>query len=367
MDAKQKQKLQIAGAVAGVILLVLGYFLFTKMQEMDAALVARDQNQTMLNGFYHARATQDKKTGEWKGEYPSRANLDVRKADTAAYIAVADAAKELFTYELNYPKGETPPQFAIRLGNVVKALNARQQTLAAAPLANGKREAEPEAACNYAFDRYIVQKDLPTEANVPRLAKQLAVIEYVSDLLLDNGAVAITAVTRQEFDKVKQEEPKQTTRRRGNRNAAKTAKPEAGATAVDAVLQKDEMTCESYSITFKARYNTVAAVLNTLSSDKLFVVVTDVSMKNPADLMKRQTGLIDTRINAKKKAASTRRGAEEEAPVETANLFEGASPADRLLSDPAVYEPLVVTMKFDVYSVPPAEAEEDAAVETKGN
>ncbi len=362
MDAKQKQKLQIAGGVFGVVFLVLGYFLFTMMQEMNAAEETRDQNRNALNSAYTENGRQDKKTGEWTGEYPNAANLKVRKADTVAYTTVADDAAGLFTYELDYPHGETPPQFAIRLGNTVSALNARQQVLGAPSAA--KRDATQETACHYAFDRYIVQKELPTEANVPRLAKQLAVIEYVSKLLLDNGAVAITAVTRQEFDKVKQEEPKQTTRRRGSR--ATPEKQETGVTVVDAVLQKDGMTCESYSITFRARYNTVAAVLNTLSSDKLFVVVTDVSMKSPADLLKRQASLIETKLSAKKKAASARREETTVSETETKDLFKDTAPVDRLLTDPVVCEPLIVTIKFDVYSMPPTEAD-GVASEAKGN
>ncbi len=364
MDAKQKNMVKIGGALVALVVAVLAYFLFVKMQEMNEAEEAREQNLSTLRTAYAARAKQDKKTGEWSGEYPSRANLQVRKDDAAAYTEIADAAQELFTHELDYPHGETPPQFSIRLGNTVSELNARQVATPAAATAARDTTAQ-DTACTYSFARYIVNKDMPAEANVPRLAKQLAVIEYVSRMLLDNGALSITAVTRQEFDKV-QAAPAQTSRR-SSRSKAKEAPKEAGATEVDKVLVKDGMTCESYSITFTARYNTVATVLNQLSSGKLFVVITDLSMRNPADLMKRQATLIETRVNAKKKAASMRRGETTETVVDTTDLFTDASPADRLLSDPAAYIPLEVTLKFDVYSMPPAEVEESVESATKGN
>jgi hypothetical protein len=88
------------------------------------------------------------------------------------------------------------------------------------------------------------------------------------------------------------------------------------------------------------------------------------------DLRARVNDMVKRRESALKTAARRNRSrdkdAEEVAPEKALALFENATPAERLVSDPENAMPLEVTLKFEVYSVPPAEtpAEEAEPAET---
>ncbi len=355
MDPKQKMMLAIAGGVSAVVVIGLAVVLFMQTGKMSEAEAQRNMNEEMLTGYYSQRPTLDKRSGEMKGAYPSKANLDVRKADAEAYTVVAERARECLAHPLAVPQGESPSQFVTRIGAVVRAMNERQEALKRETATKASAANEPMK--DYSFGRYVVNGEIPAAENVPRLANQFAVIQHVCELLLDAGATNIAQVTRQEFDKVVQAEPQQTTRR-GRRAKKEEAPKEAGATAVDPVLVKDGVTCESYSVTFDAQYAALVPVLNQLSTEELFVVITDVAIASSFDLPKIQNDKIEAQKNAKKKRSAAKKDAKEE-PVDMSDV----AVVNRMLIDPERSKPLHVTLKFDVYSVPPAEEPEAEATE----
>ncbi len=358
MDPKQKMVLGIIGGVSALVVVGLAMCLFMQAGQMTEAEAQRNMNEEMLTGYYSLRPTLDKRSGEMKGAYPSKANLEVRKADIEAYAKVADAARECLAHPLEVPQGESPSQFVTRIGAVVRAMNERQEALARARSTKSATVNEPMK--DYSFGRYVVNGEMPAAENVPRLANQFAVIQHVCELLLDAGATNIARVTRQEFDKVAQAEPQQPTRR--NRRAKKEEAPkEAGATEVAPALVKDGVTCESYSVTFDAQYAALVPVLNTLSTEALFVVITDVAIASSFDLPKTQSDKIEAQKTAKKK-----RGVAKDAKEEPLDMSDVAV-VNRMLIDPERSKPLHVTLKFDVYSVPPVEPEAEATdAETEG-
>ena len=207
---------------------------------------------------------------------------------------------------------------------------------------------------------------------MPRLAQQFAVIEHVCDLLLDAGALDITQVTREMFDTgvEKQEEDAAANKRprRTSRNKAKEEKKAVATTGLEIPeeLAKDGVTGEAFSVTFRANYASVAKAMNALNTDDLFIVVTDLAFNNSVDLRARVAEMVKRRQSARATAARRARNTKDkvaEEPVKEEALFANAAPAERLLTDPENAMPLDVTLKFEVYSVPPAEEAEAAEVE----
>lgn len=346
MDPKQKLLFVACGAVAGLVIVALAALLFVQIGAMNEARQARDEASDTLTGYYEASV------------YPSDVNRKVREEDAARLLAWGDSAKALFARGMEIPQGESPSQFVNRLSETIRGLNARQEHggSVAKVMAGGV-----EGVMDYSFGRYVTQNEMPKEADVPRLASQFAVIEHVCTLLLDNGAQRILQVTREPFDSAQaqpqeEERPSRTSRRRGR--AREEARPVvAGGTAVDPALAKDGVICESYAIRFLARYTTLAKVLDALVQDRLFVVVTDLSVDGLVSVKDRVAEMIkarqSARITAQRRSARTRKETVQASVEEKERpLFEGVSPSGRLVTDPANARPLDVTLRFDVYSVP---------------
>lgn len=359
MDPKQKLIVIACGAVAGLVVVALAALLVAQIGAMNEARQSRDDAKMTLEG-YNAAAV-----------YPSEANRKVREEDAARLLAWGDAAKAQLAKGPEAPKGESPSQFVNRLSETIRGLNERQGL--------GGVTAKPgadEGTLDYSFGRYITQNEMPKEADVPRLVSQFAVIEHVCDLLLDNGAQRILSVTREAFDSAQaQAQPEarssRSSRRRGRPRDDERPADAASGTAVSPVLEKDGVTCESYAIRFRARYATLAKTLDALVQDDYFVVVTDLAATNPSSVTARVEELVKARQNAR--AAARRAAARNAAKKDAATagkeaekpLFEGVSPAGRLVTDPANAIPLDVTLTFDVYSVPPPPAAEEAAATDK--
>lgn len=364
MDPKQKL---IFGVVAGAcvaVIVALAAWLFSQVTAMNAAEEARDSAESEIRGYYA------------ETPYPSKANREVRAKDEITSIEVSSAARKLLESSLDVPEGESPSQFVTRVADTVHALNARKNEKVLAifdRVAKNKSAVAAEAQMTYSFGRYVEKGELPKDADVPRLAHQFAIIEHVCTTVLDAGALDITDVTREMFDEAKnQEEEKNAKNKNRNRNSKKKneKKVEASGVEVPEVLAKDGVTGEAFSIAFRANYASVAKVMNALAEGKLFVVVTDLAFTNPMDLRARVNDMVKRREAALKTAARRNRSRdkdkeEEVAPEKAPALFENATPAERLVSDPENAMPLEVVLKFEVYSVPPAEtpAEEAAPVE----
>ncbi|MBQ9694433.1 MAG: Amuc_1100 family pilus-like protein [Kiritimatiellae bacterium] len=361
MDPKQKM---IFGAIAGgcvVLIIAFAVLLVGQIGAMNEARDARDSAESELRGYYN------------ETPYPSKINRDNREQDEGTYIAVCDAAKALLAKPLTYPEGESPSQFVTRVVNTIHDLDARKNATRVAlvdSVAKNKASMTAEGpVMDYSFGRYVVQGELPKEADVPRLAKQFAVIEHVCDLLLDAGALDVTQVTREMFDAATEKPEEDTGKRtRRTRRNAKEEKKTATATGVviPEELAQDGVTGEQFSVTFRANYAAVAKAMNALNTDDLFIVVTDLAFNNTLDLRNRVAEMVKRRQSARATAARRARNRKDdvvEAPATDEGLFANAAPAERLLTDPENALPLEVTLKFEVYSVPPAEEPETAEAE----
>lgn len=365
MDPKQKQLLIAVGAVCGLIVLALAYFLFSAIGENADAKAARDR---------YARNLRSSNLAE---PYPSRANRDVRLADAANAEKEIAAAKALLAkgndvIALPADQTSSPSKFTEAIGRGVSELAQRQETPAAQRLRAAASQAQ-QAVMSYSFERYV-QGDLPKEADIARLARQFATIRHVCDTLLDNGAVLITDVQRTRFDAAEAEEEQPTTRRR---RASRRAEPAAQATdaygllpaPAAKLLTEDGVDRESYAVTFRAPYSAVAKTLNALAEDPLFVVVTDLSVSSAGLVEAKVDDLVKKRRTTRNSALTRARSAENAERAEELakrGLFEGVAIDQRLVTDPETAEPLQVTLRFDVYTAP-APAEPAPAPAKEGN
>ncbi|MEG1933762.1 MAG: Amuc_1100 family pilus-like protein [Kiritimatiellia bacterium] len=352
MDSKQKMIFAAGGILCGLIIVVLAVFLVIEFGAMGAAKENRNQAEASLTGYYDEKP------------YPSEANRKLRLADVKVYDDWSTKVRTLLTHSLDVTE-ETPSQFVDRLNRTVRSLNERTDGASSFVDLSKNRDSKADTAMDYSFGRYVTQGEMPKEADVPRLSRQFAIIAYISNLLLDKGAISISEVSREAFDRgqVKTEEaPRRSSRRR--RTVEETAPVVAGETEIAPALKKDGVTCESFTLKFRARYNTVAQMLNALAQDELFIVVTDVSIVNPVSLKervlemgkKREAARTTVRNRAAKRGEAVRE--EEEAAL---GLFENATATERLVTDPARGAPLEVILKIDVYSAPAPATVEPAA------
>lgn len=356
MDPKQKTLLIAIGSAFGLVIAALLVFLFMQVGDMSAAKEARDTAESELDGHYQEKP------------FPNAENRKIREADAGDYNAAADKARELLSHGLPIPPEETPSQFVTRIGERIRELNERQTASREVSVSTRKAADAPETVMDYAFGKYFTQGEIPSAENVPRLATQFAAIDHMCTLLLDQGATKITQVSRTLFDATAQAPTEKRTTSRRSRNKKQTTTTQQTATnELDPMLEKDGVTCESYTVHFTARYTTLASVLNAIAQDPLFIVVTDLSISQPDSIrnkveeMRRKREAV--RSQQLRRAQSARTEEERQAAEEAAKrpLFEGASPVDRMVTDPESSTPLNIVLKFDVYSVPPSEDAEVVA------
>lgn len=380
MDQKQKQLLIAVGAVCGIIVLALAYFLFSAVGENAALKKKRDNDMSAL------------RAGNRADPYPSEANRNVRENDTENAERLVVAVKEVLAkgnavITLASDKTSSSPKFSATINDGVSELNQRQETPAAQRL-RGQTAQNQQEAMNYSFERYV-QGTPPKDQDIPRLARQFATISHVCDTLLDNGAVLITDVQRTRFDGGAAEEAEETTTRR--RRSSRRNEPAEEATStyplpviqaaaeangagetkaskpvdvakVAKALKEDGVDCESYAITFRAPYATIAKTLNDFAADDLFIVVTDLSITSQSlvetkaeELVRKRRTIRDSALNRARASAENAARAEE---LAKRGLFEGVAVDQRLVSDPETAEPLQIVLRFDVYTVEAPKADE---------
>lgn len=345
MDAKQKTKLILAGSVTGIVLLVLLVLAFLRMGD---ASTLEDQYNEKVDSLKYSHATRP---------YPNKANRDIVKADIESAKKVCETAKTCFYRAIKLPQGESPSDFARRIREVVQDLNRRQNAnlMRTETIAKGKEEEAAKTELNYSFDAYLTGA-LPSEENLPRLTEQFAIIENFTELLIacagENNAL-VTDVKRDAFDQqVKKEE--KSTRRSSSRRAKKeeVVTNAFGSAPMAKEIEKDEIKRESFSISFRTRYDAVAKVLNKMREGKTFYIINSLKMAAVQPIAKE----VEARQSKNVKGKSSRRSrakaeAEEKDELDAIN---------RLVPTPATAGLVDVTLVFDVYSTEAPVEEEPA-------
>lgn len=344
MDAKQKTKLILAGVATGLVMIVLLVLAFLRMGDATTSEQQYNDKVDMLTSSYAARP------------YPNKANREIVIADIASAKKICEEAKACFYRTIEIPEGESPSDFTRRIRDVVQALNARQNAnlVRLDAISKGKEEEAATTELNYSFDAYL-SGALPSEEHLTRLATQFAFIENFTEMLLtcagDNN-VLITEVKREVFDKQEKKE-EQKPRRSSNRNKKKeVVETNAfGSTPMPSEISNDGVTRESFSFSFRTRYDALAKLLNMMRETKTFWVVNSVKVVAVQSIAKEVEARQSKNVKGKSTSRRARAKAEEAAKDEIDAI-------NRLVPTPATAGLVDVTLVFDVYTAEPPVQEE---------
>ena len=265
--------------------------------------------------------------------FPSRKSIDEvlsNKLEFASWFKFANgfAAKG----DRTFPKDETPASFKQRLAEEVRRLAA---------LPGGVDGHLTAPGFLFGFEKYLGESAvLPDSADVPRLAVQLDTIALFTDIFASAGVLEIKEIKR--LEKAVSGEQAEGDRR--GRASAKRPRVSKG---------KEEEVSDpvslDYQLSVALRPSAFVSVLNALTANPRFIVVTKFAFRQSADVIVDKLNAAEAALAKKDAPVSSsrrrrRRAAEEEAPAE-----ESVKKEDRLVVDPELDAPIQVDMTVTVY------------------
>jgi hypothetical protein len=133
------------------------------------------------------------------------------------------------------------------------------------------------------FAKYASGGEIPDQAQVPRLSRQLASAEKVADVLVRSGVTSIETLTRENFE-TQSDSSSPTTGRRDRRGIR--AFPTANRRMVASLVQPRGLyTAEQIEVSFFASEPIIWKVLNELIVAPHFMIVTDFSHTVKKDIL----------------------------------------------------------------------------------
>jgi len=309
---RHKIILIVCGIVLAAVCLGAGWLLFTALSAKSAAAVERNQAYEELQRIYRSKV------------FPSGENIARVGEDQKALEAWLATASNLVHKGDLCIDHKSPTGFK-------QVLQATVRELSVHPGANqGKIVA---AGFNFGFDKYLGQSDsLPASEHVDRLAAQLAVIEKICKELYAANILELKAVTRETFDEVSAEQPREETSSRRRRRRDDAAAAPAAVRTESGYFSKQRFTFE-----FLARPSAFIEALNRLAALDLFVVVAEIEFRKTGDLLAQR--------NAAKKESADKAGDGKPA-ADPATLKH----VERIVTDPELEPPVSVKLDVDVYS-----------------
>lgn len=346
MDKIQQKKLYIAGGITGgivVILLVLAFVRWLNTGKEEEYELLKNELQTLTQSV---------------AAYPNEENVALVQAMTTEMQEVATEAKRKLSILPPQMEGE----FTNSLNETVKALNACQMTSLGAEKIEGENE--------YDFKTYLSEGKLPYKDDEvdhePRLLLQFSIIQDVVEQLKAaapdvNGKkeFLVTEVKRIHFDTVPADEDTKEKKKSKKRKSRKNKK-EDDATILFAGLAvpneiADEVEQESFEISFRARYATVAKFLNSLNTSDTCYVVNSIKIVPVKTLLAEVKEKNDQNEKKKNAAKDKKRSSTKDKDPVVESLVE------RLVPNPQTASMVDVTVAFDVYY---STVDEDVSEET---
>ena len=348
---KKQTILASAGAVSALLVLGAGAL---AVKSWNAAGKAEEAMNTSRNAL--ARMFKEP-------IFPSAANVETFETNLALANAwVADLSRGVFRDGIAPDPSVTRGDFPRVCREAVAAL------VAEAPL-NAAEAPVVEADAAFGFEQYMGARLPAREEYVPRLMRQLRIVEKIVRLLYASGIHHLDAVGRETFDVAGERGASASAdlpaggRGRGRgRGSAAGAGPSAAAKtiAVSAPpFQADEsvkMSRERFGFLFSTRQEGLVAALNAIDAMRPFAMVSGLSFsKTGADV------LPPVPVEPAKEAAP---------PKDEDGILEKPAPRTaRLVSGPLFETPVQVTLFVDIYApasaVGPAAGADDEAVEAE--
>ena len=270
-----------------------------------------------------------------KDPFPSPGNVSNQQAAVQVLTAELDALLVAAGRGQTKPEDHTPPGFANLLGDM------RNRLLA---MAEKNQTATPGRHFAFGFDRYFGPgSSLPAPEDVPRLCQQLAALDAVCTVLFDEKISELLAIEREEFE---------TARAAGTRAPTARLKAMTGTVAAKAgVVEKDALFAKlHFVVEFKAREKALTGVLNRLARQKLFVVVTGLTMSKEAPDVRPANSVVETAVAPQDEEAGPFDPvrAREQAAALLAQLA-AMTPEDRTISGLGCENLMRVVLELDVY------------------
>lgn len=206
----------------------------------------------------------------------------------------------------------------------------------------------------FGFDKYAKSGALPVAEDVPRLTQQLTILENICEILFDEKIKELSRINREGFDGATftADSPVSSgraPRRRGGGVAVESRETEGRVASLpwEYMSKKtgefiDDSTHAKlrFMIEFTAKEASIINILNRLSEDKMFIVVTSIDIEaEEAEFEK------DTAVKTSPKAATGVVKAADAVP----SKHQAPSRRERLVFGEELEKPALVKMQVDIY------------------
>lgn len=314
MNLDRRQIAVISTAAAFVVVFAaLAFFLFRAISARAAAASARDEALEAVTRYYSAKV------------FPSLASLSAVKSNETELAVWRATARQLAGRGDRVLGPDSATAFK-------QHLQAEVRRLGSLPGGADGRLAVP--AFLFGFDKYLGDTGvLPEARDIPRLQTQLDLVSHVVGVFAERGVLEVKSVKRDESPAVAPPPPRA---KSGNGRKG----PPFG--------EESPVTSLAYSFQFLARPSTLVQVVNALTSDLRFVVITDLSFTETADGIVEKIAARDAAHEAASSGRSTRSSRRRHAET-TAKEDEAAKKDERLVVDPEIDAPIQVDLSLAVY------------------
>ena len=344
---KKQTILAAAGGVSALLVVGAGVLTFTSWQAAGDAEKKMQSSKSSLARYYK------------EAVFPSQANVDVYRTNLLlAQTWVGDLSRGVFRDGVAVDDSVTRGDFGRVCRETVEAL------IAEAPQ-NTAEEPVVDADASFGFDHYL-QNNLPErDEYVPRLLRQLRLVDRIVRILYDAGIHHLDAVGRELFDLGRSGASSSSSSapvfrhgKKGRKGAAASASSSSSAVKTIAVppspFVPDEsvpMSRERFGFLFTTRQEGLIAAVNAIDAMRPFAMVSGLEFAKTGE---------DVLVPAEPDPA-----AEAAAPKDANGILEKPAPRTaRLVSGPLFETPVQVTLYVDVYA--PATAT-DVAVAGEGD
>jgi len=289
---KQQKLGACLGGAFGVIVLALGWFLYSAYADHQAALDG-DEEDPQAKGLNAAMVDNQNYYTQSK-PFPSAAAIAAVKSNTTAYAEWKEKAVEQSSH------GDIPdvPQGLAGDSFKVNYLDVQLKAIRQLPgHENGRLCAE---SVWFGFEKYLGQaNETPKDEDTPKLYKQFVIVTNVVDVFRKCGVLGIRKIAPVETDE--EEEARKASQRKGRKGkAGKAAAPSDAPTRYD------------YDIEFKARASVLVKVLNALAKSPRFYVVGEFGFEYEGETLKDRLDRLGTASATGERAQRSRRNRDRE-------------------------------------------------------
>lgn len=255
--------------IGGLLFLGAAFMLYRGVRDFNSAKQERAKVENTLKGYYKEPI------------FPSLKNVKHELDNSAKADEWFDSLESELT-KGNVSSSETSPtKFKNAAYNVRRNLEARARKA-------GTELPDISASFAFGFERYAgTEGTLPKSSDVARLIEQLAIVKRISTILFDNNIKSLLSVKRDIFeapanvvnaggsDRRGRERSRERSR---DRNPSAGSQPSAFAKNAGIIGSGDLYAKMHFVFEFRAKEKSLINILNAFSHNKMFIVVTSLSV-----------------------------------------------------------------------------------------